>query len=189
MAYVILLAAAALVGVDQLIKYWAVTELSQVDTIPLINGVLHLTYVENQGAAFSMLSGKQWLLILLTAVMIGIGVWLLLSGRLKGKFLMWSAGLVIAGGVGNLIDRVINGFRFAEPGQRLTFLEHIGNSFVIDYIDFRAINFAIFNFADCCVVIGTILIAGYILISDSKKARAEKLLKAEEPPEKPNSEG
>lgn len=177
MAYMILLAVAVLVAIDQLIKYWAVTQLSQTGTIPLIDGVLHFTYVENRGAAFSILSGKQPLLIVMTAVMIGVGIWLLFSGRLRGKFLMWSTGLVIAGGAGNLVDRIWNGFRFSSAGDGLTFWERLGNGFVVDYIDFRAINFAVFNFADCCVVIGTILIAAYILVSDGKRVKAKKSLK------------
>ena len=63
----------------------------------------------------------------------------------KSNFLIWSVALVIAGGVGNLIDRI---FRH----------------FVIDYIEVRLINFAVFNFADCCVVIGTIMIVCYLFI-------------------------
>ncbi|MDD2956182.1 MAG: signal peptidase II [Oscillospiraceae bacterium] len=186
MSYIILAAAVVLVGIDQLIKYWAVTELAQVGTIPLFENILHLTYVENRGAAFSLLSGQQWLLILVTGVMLAAGIWLLLSGRLHSRFLMSSVGLVIAGGVGNLIDRVINGFRFAKPGVELSFWEHLGNSFVIDYIDFRAINFAVFNFADCCVVIGTILIAAYVLFADAQKAKLQK--EKDKSPEKDTEE-
>lgn len=150
MTIIALLTALVLIGADQAIKFWAVQELTQVETIPLIPDVLHLTYVENYGAAFSILQNKTWFLIAMTSL-VAIGLtWLLLSKKLTSNFAIWSIALVIAGGVGNLIDRVRQGF-------------------VVDYIDFRLINFAVFNFADCCVVIGTFLFAIYILFFEGKK--------------------
>lgn len=152
MVIIALISALVLIGADQVIKFWAVESLTKVDTIPLIQDVLHLTYVENYGAAFSILQNKTWFLVGITSlVMVGL-VWLLLSKRVKSNFALWSLALIIAGGIGNLIDRVRQGF-------------------VVDYIDFRLINFAVFNLADCCVVIGTIFFAIYILFLEGKKQK------------------
>ncbi len=149
MVIIALITALVLIGVDQAIKQWALDTLAQVDTIPLIQDVLHLTYVENYGAAFSVLQNKKWFLIGVTSLIAIGAIVLLLSKKLKSNLAIWSVALIIAGGVGNLIDR-------------------IGRGFVVDYIDFRLINFAVFNFADCCVVVGTILLAIYILYFEGK---------------------
>lgn len=150
MVIIALITTLVLIGVDQAIKLWALDTLTRVDTIPLIQDVLHFTYVENTGAAFSIFKDKKWFIIIITtAIAIGMIV-LLLSKKLNHNLAIWSVSLIIAGGIGNIIDRV-------------------GRGFVIDYIDFRLIHFAVFNFADCCVVIGTILLAVYILFVDGKK--------------------
>ncbi|WP_312642447.1 signal peptidase II [Hydrogenoanaerobacterium sp.] len=155
MVIIALISALVLIGVDQAIKLWALDVLTKVETIPLIQDVLHLTYVENYGAAFNILQDKKWFLIGVTSLVALAAIVLLLSKKLKSNLAIWSVALIIAGGVGNLIDR-------------------IGRGFVVDYIDFRLINFAIFNFADCCVVIGTVLLATYILFFEGKdKQRLE----------------
>lgn len=149
--YLILAFSAVLVGLDQLFKWLALTYLSTLPslTMPVIQDVFHLTYLENRGAAFGILNGKKSFLIVLTGLIILALIVLLLLGRFRKPFLMWSVGLIIGGGVGNLIDRI---FRH----------------YVIDYLDFRIIEFAVFNFADCCVVVGTILVMIYLLFLDRK---------------------
>ena len=156
MKYITLACSALLVGLDQLFKYLAIVYLSNdILTYPIIQDVFHLTYVENRGAAFSILEGKQFFLVGLTsAILIAICV-IVLMGKVKSKFLLVAASLIIGGGFGNLVDRIFRGF-------------------VVDYLDFRIINFAVFNLADCCVVIGTGLIMIYILFIDGKKNSEEK---------------
>ena len=114
MAYVVfnLLAAAALIGIDQAIKLWATNVLQPVGAMPLIPHVVELRFVLNPGMAFSLLSGKQLFLIIATSI-----------------------ALILAGGIGNLIDRVLNGE-------------------VVDYINLLFMQFAVFNFADICVCVG-----------------------------------
>lgn len=152
MKYITLAFSALIVGLDQLFKYLAIVYLSNdIITFPIIKNVFHLTYIENEGAAFNMLSGKKIFLVGVTSIILIAGIVLILMDKIKSKFLMWSVALVIGGGIGNLIDRI---FR----------------SFVVDYLDFRLINFAIFNFADCCVVVGTILIMIYVLFLDKNNS-------------------
>lgn len=138
---VILLATVAIIIIDQLIKIAVISNMNLYDTIPIIEDVLHITYVLNDGAAFSMLSGQAWMLCgVTTALVIAIIIYFLRKTTVHIPTL-WMLGLIIGGGIGNLIDRFFRG-------------DAVFYGKVVDYIDFRLINFAVFNFADCCVVIG-----------------------------------
>lgn len=136
---------------DQGSKWLAQTRLSQVDTIPLINGVFHLTYTRNTGAAFSILKNQQMLLIVITSIaMLALFLWLLRLIPLGGDAgLKLALVLILAGGVGNLIDRI-----------RL--------NYVVDLFDFTLINFPIFNVADCLINAGAIYLAWLVLFRDVK---------------------
>ena len=106
MAYVILnlVCVAALVGIDQAIKLWAVQALAPVESITLIPHVLELRFVLNQGMAFSLLSGRQLFLILTTTAALLLVAYMLFF-RSRGRLLQQTAFiLVLAGGIGNLID-------------------------------------------------------------------------------------
>lgn len=143
-----------LIVTDQLIKSWAVNELMPIHTMDFIKfgetDVLALTYVQNDGAAFSSFSGAKWFLIGLTSLMIvGLIIYAVLDKN-KHPFMMISIASVIAGGIGNLIDRIRMGY-------------------VIDYLDVKLFNFAVFNFADICVVLGAICLIVYILFIEKKE--------------------
>ena len=149
MAYVVfnLLAAAALIGIDQAIKLWATNVLQPIGAMPLIPHVVELRFVLNPGMAFSLLSGKQLFLIIATSVAL-IFVAYGLFFRSRGKLLQQIAFiLVLAGGIGNLIDRVLNGE-------------------VVDYINPLFIDFAVFNFADILVCVGVALWVLVILLEE-----------------------
>ena len=149
MAYVIfnLLCVAVLIGIDQGIKFWAVHVLMPVGTLPLIPHVVELRFVLNPGMAFSLLSGKQLFLIIATSIAL-IFVAYGLFFRSRGKLLQQIAFiLVLAGGIGNLIDRVLNGE-------------------VVDYINPLFIDFAVFNFADILVCVGVALWVLVILLEE-----------------------
>ena len=140
MAFVLfnLAAVAALVGIDQLIKLWASNVLQPVGAMPLIPHVVELRFVLNQGMAFSLLSGKQLFLIIATSIALILVAYMLFF-RSRGKYLRQAAMLlVLGGGIGNLIDRVLNGE-------------------VVDYINLLFMRFAVFNFADICVCVGVAL--------------------------------
>ncbi len=149
---VTLILSALLVGVDALIKNWAATSLKPVGSIDLIPDVLSLHYHENFGAAFGILQQKRFFLVAVTAVVLLVLAGAILLRKVRGPLLLTSLGLIIAGGAGNLVDRVRLGY-------------------VIDYIYFEPINFPIFNFADCCVVCGTVLLAFYLLFIDGRQGK------------------
>ncbi len=111
MAFVIfnLLCVAALVGLDQAIKFWAVSALQPVGAMPLIPHVVELRFVLNQGMAFSLLSGKQLFLIVATsAALLLVAYWLFFRSR-NNRLQQAALILVLGGGIGNLIDRMLNG--------------------------------------------------------------------------------
>ncbi len=149
---------ALLVILDQVIKLWATAVLAPVGAMPLIPGVVELRYYLNDGAAFSSFSGQQFFLIAFTSVaMVAIAAYLLIK-RPARKLEYWAWVLVLAGGIGNWIDRVFN-------------------HQVVDYINFLFIRFAIFNLADVLVCTGIgLLILNLILeeLAAKKKASGEK---------------
>ena len=131
------LAAAALVAADQGIKLWASANLQPVGAMPVLPGIVELRFCLNDGMAFSMLAGKQALLIGVTSLMLlAVLIMLFVRKMPLAERIAWT--LVLGGGVGNLIDRVLNGV-------------------VVDYINVLFMNFAIFNFADICVCVGVAL--------------------------------
>ena len=131
MAFVLfnLAAVAALVGIDQLIKLWAVQVLQPGGAMPRIPHVVELRFVLNQGMAFSLRSGKQLFLIIATSAAL-LAVAYGLFFRSRGKRLQQAAlVLVLGGGIGNLIDRVLT-------------------REVVDYINLLFMRLAVFKFAD-----------------------------------------
>lgn len=145
--YLWLLAAAALVAVDRLTKWLVTANMNLNDTIHLIKfgdtQVLNLYYCLNDGAAFSGFSGRRIMLIVFTSAVILALLYVIVFRKIKSKLRICAATLLLGGGIGNLIDRIFN------------------EGLVIDFIDFRLINFPIFNFADICAVCG----AGLIIFS------------------------
>ena len=142
---------ASVIILDRYTKYLAVLYLKDIPggTYPLIKDVLHLTYVENRGAAFSILQNFRWLFIGVTIIVSFVILIYLVRRQSSSVFLNVCLSLILGGAVGNLIDRIRFGY-------------------VVDFVDFRAINFAIFNVADCAVTIGTILLAVCILLGGEK---------------------
>ena len=156
MAFVLfnLAAVAALVGIDQLIKLWASNVLQPVGAMPLIPHVVELRFVLNQGMAFSLLSGKQLFLIAATSAALLLVAYALFF-RSQGKYLQQAALiLVLGGGIGNLIDRVLNGE-------------------VVDYINLLFMRFAVFNFADICVCVGVALWVLVIFLEEGHSDNAD----------------
>ena len=165
MTYFSLAAAALLVGIDQLTKWLAATYVKPKNSINLISfgdrEWLNLTYQENTGAAFSILRDKQMFLIILTSIIILGVIILMVTKRVKKPVYIWSFALIVAGGIGNLIDRIAYGY-------------------VVDFVDVRIIKFAVFNFADICAVTGTIMLIVFYIIDEIKTSKARKAKAAEQ---------
>lgn len=139
--------------IDQLTKWCAVIFLKGEASVPIIKGVLQLTYVENTGAAFGMLKDHRWIFILVSTVAIAaIGLYLYL-GHAPSRLCAVALSMIVSGGIGNMIDRLLLGY-------------------VVDFIDFCLINFAVFNGADSfvCVGCGLLVLAILIMPSEQKKA-------------------
>ncbi len=150
MPFLILFLIAVFTAIDQFIKMLVITNLKPIGTVGLIPRLLELTYVENFGVAFGFLSGLSWLIIALTVVVL-IGMMVFVFRYKYHTFLSYTACILIAaGGIGNVIDRIAFGY-------------------VVDYIHVMFFPY-VFNFADCCVVIGAILFAiWYLFIKDKKE--------------------
>lgn len=152
MLYAIL--AAVLVALDQLVKYLVVQNIPLGEHVPFLPYLLDLTYVENTGAAFSLFSDHTWILALISLVMsvlLAIAVW---KPLFRHPFGRTALALLLAGAVGNLIDRALFGF-------------------VTDMFNFQFMHFAVFNVADICVVCGGIAFCVYFLFYYDKLEKKE----------------
>ena len=138
-----------LIGIDQISKLWALSSLKEMSSVPIIKNVFHLTYVENRGAAFGMLQNNQSIFIIVALAASVFGLYYLHTKKVS---ILGKTGiiLIIAGAIGNLIDRVRLGF-------------------VVDYFDFRFIWEYVFNVADVFVVVGTIVLCIYIIFFEEEK--------------------
>ena len=145
----------ALIGLDWLTKYWIQTSMALNDTIPVIDGIFHITYIHNYGAAFSILEGKQSFLLIVTGIAMAAILGYMVVTQIKKKaqpMELWSLALILAGGIGNFIDRVRFGY-------------------VVDFFDFRI--WPIFNVADIAVCCGCGLLIFYVLIWEPRMAKKE----------------
>lgn len=169
MAIISLVVALFIIIADQLIKLVVLNNLVVKGSVNLITWfdkeILNLTYCENTGAAFSIFKNNTTMLSIVTSLFLAALIFYLFKTKSKSKFMFICLAMIIGGGAGNVIDRFYRGF-------------------VIDYIDFRIINFAIFNFADICIVVGIILLMVYILFIEGKEMKKPK--KTEEPIESSN---
>ncbi|MBQ6569009.1 MAG: signal peptidase II [Clostridia bacterium] len=156
MFLVSLLAVALLVAVDQITKYLVITNIKPVGSVNAIPGVLNFTYTENTGAAFGILKDSRWVFIVGTISIIIVVLYFMCKKVFVHPIGNIAAVLVVAGGIGNMIDRLSIGY-------------------VIDFIDVSPLfEYAVFNFADCCVCVGACLLIVYILfLHDRKKPKTE----------------
>ena len=147
------------VALDQLTKWIATTYLKPIHDFPLIKDVFHLTYSENPGAAFGILSNDRWVFMTFSSVMIvALAIYLFYPKKTQSRVLFGIAvSLVISGGIGNMIDRIAYGK-------------------VVDFFYFKLINFAIFNVADVfvCVGAGLMLLDVVLELIDEVKRKEKK---------------
>jgi signal peptidase II len=152
---ILIITSLLLVLLDQLTKFIIVKTMSIGETIPLIDGVLHITSHRNFGAAWGILEGQIEFFVLITIASLGVFGYFAKDVDFKNKFLYSaSISMLIGGTIGNFIDR-------------------IGGEGVVDFIDFRIINFPIFNVADICLTCGCALLAFYLLFLESKEEKKD----------------
>ena len=153
---------------DQLTKYLAVANLKAIGTFPIIKDAVHLTYVENRGAAFGMLADKREVFIIISSVTIVALLLYLYLGHAEKRLYAVSLAMIVSGGIGNMIDRIALGY-------------------VVDFIDCRFVKypvpsggewgwqtFPVFNGADSFVCVGAALLVLALIIDIVKESKAEK---------------
>ena len=130
-----------LLCIDQISKLLVVNLLTKTDSITIIKNFFYLTYINNDGAAFSILVGKRIFLILIAVLVTVMLIRYIKKNNIQYKLELVSISLIIGGSLGNLMDRVVRGY-------------------VIDFLDFKIFNynFPIFNLADTFIVIGVFLL-------------------------------
>lgn len=149
-----LVCATILLAIDQLTKYLVLKDLKPIDSVTIIKGLLEFTYVENSGAAFGLFKNSMWFIVALTVVAFVVIAIILFCYKGHTAFSYIASTLLIAGGIGNLIDRVLY-------------------SFVVDFIHVMFFDY-VFNFADCCVTVGAVMFVLHVLIISYREKKAEK---------------
>ena len=154
--FLMTLLAAVIVIADQVSKYLVVAQIPLGGHVEVLPGVVGLTYVQNRGAAFSMLQNQQWLFALIFALFAVLIVWEFSQKRMPfttlERFCIVS---VFAGGLGNMIDRLRLGY-------------------VVDMIATEFINFPVFNVADCFITCGCILLMAHLVFFNKEFWKDEK---------------
>lgn len=136
---------AIIILMDQITKYMIISKFSLYDSKPVIEGIFHLTYVRNLGAAFSILQNQRVFFIIATlVVVVGIFIFVRTQDNLH-RMMKYSFSLIVAGAIGNAIDRIRYGY-------------------VVDFFDFMI--WPVFNIADISIVIGAVLLCYYLIFID-----------------------
>ena len=151
------------VAADQLTKYIMAGLLPGLEgrSLPVIENILHFTYVENEGAAFGMLAEHRWVFMVLSVIGLAAIAFIVMKEKPASRWVRLAAGLVLGGGIGNMIDRL--GFGFAEKSGA-----------VLDFIDCRFVDFYVFNVADSCVTVGCFLYLFLIVVGEVRAAKEKK---------------
>lgn len=159
LAYILAIAVSLIfLAIDQVIKLLIMQNFQLGANFPLINGVLNFNYIHNSGAAWGILSGKTGVLITVTLIIMAVCiVWLIRACKKREKLFFWSITMILAGGIGNMIDRIFRG------GE------------VVDFIQFAFWkSFPVFNIADCTIVIGCGLLILFFIMDTVKDIRLKR---------------
>ncbi len=135
-----------LIAIDQISKFLAITHLKGTNGISIIDGVFKLQYLENRGAAFGIFEGRQWFLLGVTILLTLLLAYVYTKINTVDKFSGFSYCIIFifAGAIGNLIDRIYHGF-------------------VVDFLYFELIDFAIFNIADSYITVSVVILFALML--------------------------
>ena len=152
-----LILAVLFIVVDQVSKYLIASNMELGENISVIPGILDFNYTHNDGMAFGLGSEAfRWIFVVVTIIVCAVLVYLMLKKEFKHKLYYVSVACIVGGGIGNLIDRVLNGY----------------------VVDFLSLSFfsPICNFADYCITAGTIMLVVFILFYFGKKPKEEKIV-------------
>lgn len=141
------LVALLMVLIDQIIKKWTTSSLQLHESRSGIDGLFDFYYIRNEGAGWGILQGRMWFFYVVTFVIIVYLIYLIYKHRQGSLFLKCTYGLLLGGAIGNLIDRIINGY-------------------VIDMFRLAFMNFPIFNVADMALSIGVVLLIIQVLMTE-----------------------
>ena len=143
--FLYLLVSAGVVALDQITKYLTVHFIPLYEHVPVLPGVVGLTYVRNTGAAFSSFEGMQWLFALIFLFFTVALLWEYFKKRLPfTRFERFCIAAIYGGGVGNMIDRLRLGY-------------------VVDMIETLFVDFPVFNVADCFIACGCIALLAHLV--------------------------
>jgi len=144
---------ALIIGLDQWVKWLIVDNFALGETKSVIPGILSLNHIRNFGAAWSLLEGKMWFFTVVTIIAVVVILTLMIKNRSNGnRWFMIGLTLILAGAIGNFIDRVRLGY-------------------VIDMFQTDFMNFPIFNVADISLVIGVICVLIYIILDEKEQRK------------------
>lgn len=144
---------ALIIGLDQWVKWLIVDNFALGETKSVIPGILSLNHIRNFGAAWSLLEGKMWFFTVVTIIAVVVILTLMIKNRSNGnRWFMIGLTLILAGAIGNFIDRVRLGY-------------------VIDMFQTDFVNFPIFNVADITLVIGVICVLIYIILDEKEQRK------------------
>ncbi len=153
--FISVLIISALIAADRVTKAVAVSRLSDGTTHEFLGGLFRFRYVENTGAAFSVFSDSTAVLTVFTVLVIILCLFVLMARKNKSLFVSACLIMIVAGGIGNVIDRIMNGY-------------------VVDFIEPLFMKFAVFNVADCFITVSAVLLICYeiyALIQEKKQAK------------------
>ncbi|MDQ0253798.1 signal peptidase II [Evansella vedderi] len=147
--------ALVIIIIDQWTKWLVVQYMELRESIPIIEGVFHLTSHRNAGAAFGILQGQMWLFFIATVIVIGVVIYYIQTEGKKHRWFGWALGLVLGGAIGNFIDRVLHGE-------------------VVDFLDVYIFtyNYPIFNVADMALVVGVIMLIIHVLKEEKNQRKS-----------------
>ena len=143
---------------DQVTKYIVSTNMEINDTVSvnIVNWFIDFHYIENDGGAWGMMGGKTTILLIVTGAIMAVLAFLMIKNAKKSKLFFWASSLIIAGGIGNMIDRVFH------------------EGLVVDFLRFTFIDFPVFNLADVAVCTGAGLLILYFVLDIIKDAKEKK---------------
>ncbi len=156
-AFMIFIFIILLFAIDQITKYLTVAKLTESESIAVIDGILNFSRVHNTGGPWSMFDNFSIVFIALTFAIFAAEIYYFRKYPLNHVVSKIAAALINGGALGNLADRIFRGY-------------------VVDMIDLRFIDYPVFNFADCCIVVGCILMCIYVIFiyKDPKKYDVKK---------------